>query len=115
MFSCIYDLCNRFYCKYGPIDRTNEANKEVDKIFARTLKSKLSINQKKAKKRVEKQNKKTDKDYVKQVALDVITAEKQNNTKTPLVPPLVVPVVSTTFDFDTNCPKSLTRRPPPIG
>ena len=52
----IYSLCNRFHCKYGPMDRTSEANKEVDKIFASTLKSKLCTNQKKAKTRVGKQN-----------------------------------------------------------
>ena len=65
MFSCIYGLCNRFHCEYGPIDRTSEENKEVDKIFVSALKSKLSTNQKKAKKRVEKQNKNADKDFVK--------------------------------------------------
>ena len=42
MFSWIYGLCNRFHCKYGPIDRTSEAIKEVDKIFASALKSKES-------------------------------------------------------------------------
>ena len=87
MFSCIYGLCKGFHCEYGPIDRTNEANKEVDKIFASALKSKLSTNQKKAKKRVEKQNKKADKGSVKQTALDAMTVEKRNSTKTPLVPP----------------------------
>ena len=59
-----YGLCNRLHCEYGTMDRTSEANKEVDKIFASALKSKLSINHKKAKKRVdwvEKQNKKADK------------------------------------------------------
>ena len=114
MFSCIYGLCNRFHCEYGPIDRTSEENKEVDKIFVSALKSKLSTNQKKAKKRVEKQNKKADKDSVKQAALDARTVENQNSTKTLLVPPLVVPIVSTTSDFDTSCPKSLTGRLLPI-
>ena len=115
MFSCIYGLCNRFHCEFGPIDRTSEANKEVDKIFASALKSKLFTNQKKAKKRVEKQNKKADKDFVKQAALDARTVEKQNSTKTPFVPPLVVPVVSTASDSNTSCPKSLIGRPLPIG
>jgi hypothetical protein len=115
MFSCIYGLCNRFHCEYGPIDRTSEANKEVDKIFASALKSKLSTNQKKAKKRVEMQNKKADKDSMKQTALDARTVEKRNSTKTPLVPLLVVPVVSTASDSETSCPKSLTRQPLPIG
>ena len=93
---------------------TNEAIKEVDKIFASAFKSKLSTNQKKAKKQVEKRNKKADKDFVKQVALD---ARKmvQNSTKTPLVPPLVGPVVSTASSSDTSCPKSLTGQPLPIG
>ena len=115
MFSCIYGLCNRFHCEYRPIDRTSEANKEVDKIFASALKSKLSTNQTKAKKRVEKQNKKADKDYVKQTTLDTTTVEKQNSTKTPIVPSLVVPVVSTASDSDTSCSKSLTGRPLQIG
>ena len=44
MFSCIYGFCNRFHCEYGPIDRTSEANKEVDKILVSALKSKLSTN-----------------------------------------------------------------------
>ena len=52
---------------------------------------------------------------MKQAALDARTVENQNSTKTLLVPPLVIPIVSTTFDFDTSCPKSLTGRPPPIG
>ena len=58
LLSWIYGLSNRFYCEYIPIDRTNEANMEVDKIFASVLKSKLSTNQKKAKKRVEKKTRK---------------------------------------------------------
>ena len=87
MFSCIFGLCNRFHCEYGPIDRTSEAKKEVDKIFTSALNSKLSTNQKKAKKRVEKQNKKANKDYVKQATLDARTIEKQKSTKTPFVPP----------------------------
>ena len=41
--------------------------------------------------------------------------EKQNSTKIPLVPPLVVRVVSTTSDSDTSCPESLTGQPLPIG
>ena len=94
---------------------TNEAIKEVDKIFASAFKSKLSTNQKKAKKQVEKRNKKADKDFVKQVALDARKMEKQNSTKTPLVPPSVGPVVSTASNSDTSCPKSLTGQPLPIG
>ena len=115
MFSCIYGLYNRFHCEYGPIDRTSKANKEVDKIFANVLKSKLFTNQKKAKKWVEKQNKKADKDYVKQASLDDRIVEKQNSIKTPLVSPLVVPVISTASESDTSCLKSLTWQPLPIG
>ena len=111
MTTNIFGLSNRFHCEYGPMDRTSETNKEVDKIFASALKSKLSTNQKKAKKRVEKQNKKADKDSVKQAALDARIVKKQNSTKTPLVPPLVVLVVSTDADSDTSCPKSLTGQP----
>ena len=90
MTPSIYGLFNRFHCEYGRINKTSEANKEVDKIFTCALKLELSTNQKKAKKRIEKQNKKADKNSVKQAALDVRTVEKQNSTKTPFVPPLVV-------------------------
>ena len=76
MFSCIYGFCNRFHCEYGPIDRTSEASKEVDRIFASALKSKLFTNKKKTKKRVEKQNKKADKDSVKLTVLDARIVEK---------------------------------------
>ena len=112
MFSCIYGLCNRFHCKHGPIYRTSEANKEVDKIFASALKSKLSTNQKKANKRVEKYNKKANEDFVKQVVLDARTMEEDNSTKTPLVPTLVVPIVSRASDSNTRCHKSVTGRTP---
>lgn len=43
-------LSNRFHCEYGAIDRTEEAKKEVDKIFVCSLKSKLFTNQKNAQK-----------------------------------------------------------------
>ncbi len=112
MFSCIYGFCNRFHCEYGPIDRTSEASKEVDKIFASALKSKLSTNQKEAKKRVEKQNK-DDKETAKQVALDANKMEERKNIKALLVPPLVVPIVSSALNYDTNCLTYLIGLPLP--
>ena len=51
--------CRRFQCEYGPLDMTGEVKKEVDKIFSSALKTKLSTNQKNAKKRVQKQEKKS--------------------------------------------------------
>ena len=112
LFSWIYGLSNKFHCDYEPIDRTSETNKEVDKIFASTLKSKLSTNQKEAKKRVEKQNK-DDKETAKQVALDANKMEERKNIKALLVPPLVVPIVSSALNYDTNCLTYLIGLPLP--
>jgi hypothetical protein len=90
-------------------------NKEVDKIFASVLKSKLFTNQKKANKRVEKKNKKAKKESAKQAALNAKKTEEGKSRKTPLVPTLVVPVFSLVSNSSTSCPTSLTGLPLLIG
>ena len=83
-------LCNRFHYVYGPIDRTSEANKEADKIFASDLKSKLFTNQKKAKKRVEEAKQEGRQGFYEASCPRCQDTGKQNSTKIPLAPPLVV-------------------------
>jgi hypothetical protein len=84
-------------CEYGPLDRTGEVKKEVDKIFASALKSKLSANQKNARKRVQKQEKETTKE----------AAKKSKGAKRGMalvIPPTVDFEQSSQYDYDLMRP-----------
>lgn len=73
------------------MDRTCEVKKDVDKIFANALKSKLSKNQKKAKKRVQKLEEKATKEASEVVAAEAeqIKDYKRNRAMPPPLAPFV--------------------------
>jgi len=95
------------------MDRTSEAKKEVEKIFASALKTKLSTNQKKSKKRIQKQGKKVASKSVQQVSIDDKQTENQKGRGQPVVRPLGGEVVSSTSNIGTSCPIPLSEIPIP--
>ena len=94
----------RFQCEYGPLDRTCKVKKEVDKIFSSALKTKLSTNQKNAKKRVQKQEKKAAIEAAKVVAAEARKTKGLNIGRPPAIPPPVIAEASSDSNSGSECP-----------
>lgn len=86
------------------MDRTGEVKKEVDKIFSNALKSKLSTNQKNAKKRVQKQEKKAATEAARVVAAEARKTKGLHEGRPPALPPPVIAEASSDSNSGSERP-----------